>query len=89
MNNAIKKGAAEASTTTHQNNTRKKSQKQLILDYLLDGNEITPMDALNMFGCFRLGARIADLRDEGYDIKTRIAKTDKRYAIYTLEACDD
>lgn len=56
---------------------------------MLEGNEITPMDALNMFGCFRLGARIADLRDEGYDIKTRIAKTDKRYAIYRLEACDD
>lgn len=62
MNSAIKKGAAEASTTNHQNNNRKKSQKQLILDYLLEGNEITPMDALNKFGCFRLGARIADLK---------------------------
>lgn len=89
MNNAIKKGAAEASTTTRQNNNRKKSQKQLILDYLLDGNEITQLDALYKFGCLRLGARIADLRDEGYDIKTRIAKADKRYAIYTLEACDE
>ena len=89
MTKQIKKGAAEASTTNHQNNNRKKSQKQLILDYLLEGNEITPMDALNKFGCFRLGARIADLRDEGYDIKTRIAKADKRYAIYRLEACDD
>lgn len=87
--NAMKKGAAEASTTTQENNNRKKSQKQQILDYLLEGNEITPMYALTEFGCFRLGARIADLRDEGYDIKTRIAKADKRYAIYTLEACDE
>lgn len=89
MNSAIKKGAAEASTNNHQNNNRKKSQKQLILDYLLEGNEITPIDALNMFGCFRLGARIADLKKDGYDIKTRIAKGGKNYAIYTLEACDD
>ena len=85
----IKKGAAEASTTNHQNNNRKKSQKQQILDYMLDGNEITPIDALNKFGCFRLGARIADLRDEGYDIKTSIAKADKKYAIYRLEDCDE
>lgn len=89
MNNAIKKGVAEASTTNHQNNTRKKSQKQQILDYMLDGNEITPIDALNKFGCFRLGARIADLKKDGYDIKTRIAKGDKNYAIYRLEACDE
>lgn len=89
MKNAIKKGAAEASTTHQENNNKKKSQKQLILDYLLEGNEITPIDALNKFGCFRLGARIADLKKDGYDIKTRIAKGGKNYAIYTLEACDD
>lgn len=88
--NAMKKGAAEASTNnTHQDDNRKKSQKQQILDYLLEGNEITPMDALNKFGCFRLGARIADLKKDGYDIKTRIAKGDKNYAIYRLEVCDE
>lgn len=90
MKNTIKKGAAEADTkNTQQNDNRKKSQKQQILDYLLEGNEITPIDALNMFGCFRLGARIADLKRDGYDIKTRIAKGGKNYAIYRLEACDD
>lgn len=88
--NAIKKGAAEASTNnTHQDDNRKKSQKQQILDYLLEGNEITPIDALNKFGCFRLGARIADLKKDGYDIKTRIAKGGKNYAIYKLEVCDE
>lgn len=88
MNNEIKKGAAEANTTNHQNNNRKKSQKQLILDYLLEGNEITPRDALNKFGCFRLGARIAELREEGYYIRTSIPKGE-RYAVYTLEGFDD
>lgn len=89
MNNEIKKDAAKADVNNHQNNNRKKSQKQLILDYLLDGNEITQLDAFYKFGCFRLGARIADLKKDGYDIKTRIAKGEKNYAIYRLEACDD
>ena len=89
MKNEIKKGAAEASTSNQENNNKKKSQKQQILDYLLEGNEITPIDALNMFGCFRLGARIADLKKDGYDIKTRIAKGDKNYAIYRLEVPND
>lgn len=89
MKNEIKKGAAEASTTTHQNDNRKKSQKQQILDYMLEGNEISPKDALKMFGCFRLGARIADLKKDGYDVKKRIAKGEKNYAIYRLEVPND
>lgn len=89
MTKQIKKGVAEANTTNHQNNNRKKSQKQLILDYLLEGNEITQLDAFYKFGCFRLGARIADLKKDGYDIKKRIAKGEKNYAIYRLEVCDD
>jgi len=34
------------------------------------GRSITPIQALDMFGCFRLGARIWDLRKAGYDIET-------------------
>lgn len=37
------------------------SQTQMILAYMRDGNSITPIEALNMFGSFRLGARIADI----------------------------
>lgn len=38
------------------------SQAKRILEYLKEGNGITPMDALDLFGCFRLGARIADIK---------------------------
>ena len=48
------------------------TQNQMIAAHLNDGHTITPIDALNMFGCFRLGARIADLKKMGMDIKTRI-----------------
>ena len=42
------------------------SQEKQILKYMQSGNSITPMDALNRFGCFRLGARIYNLKNSGY-----------------------
>ena len=37
---------------------------------LLKGEKLTPMDALRRFGCFRLGVRIWELRNEqGMDIR--------------------
>ena len=48
----------------------RRSQKRLILNYLLEHGSITPLLALKHFGCMRLGARISDLRDEGYHIQT-------------------
>lgn len=37
------------------------SQTKQILDYLKQGNKITPLDALRKFGCFRLTSRIWDI----------------------------
>lgn len=34
------------------------SQEQKILAYLKDGHTLTPLEALNKYGCFRLAARI-------------------------------
>ena len=52
------------------------SQASAILQYLKEGKGITPIDALNLFGCFRLGARIADLKKMGYDIVTERIKVE-------------
>ena len=61
------------------------SQTALIKGWLLNGRSITQLDALNMFGCFRLAARIANLREEGLDIVTDIVTiNDKRIAKYYL-----
>ena len=46
------------------------SQNQEILKHLKEGKTITPLDALREFGCFRLAARVYDLRLKGYDIIT-------------------
>lgn len=46
------------------------TQVEWILDALKHG-PVTPIDALNGCGCFRLAARIRDLRDAGHQIETR------------------
>ena len=63
----------------------KNSQNACIAIWLKQGNTITPIEALHKFGCFRLGARIADLRKAGYLIDTKIVKQNgKRFAQYKL-----
>ena len=57
------------------NTKSSESQKAKILAYMLAGNTITPLEALEKFGSFRLGARIADLKDDGYEIQSRFVST--------------
>jgi hypothetical protein len=47
------------------------SQCNDILAHMKAGNPITAMDALSSYGCFRLAARIKDLREQGYEIETK------------------
>jgi hypothetical protein len=63
------------------------SQTKQIADYLNKGKKLTPIDALTKFGCFRLAARIADLRNDGMNIVTKIIKLDnnKQVAQYSLK----
>ncbi len=49
---------------------RTDSQAAAILSHLQAGNSITPRDALQLFGCMRLAARIAELR-ERYSLPLR------------------
>jgi len=63
---------------------KKKSQKEQIKQYLLTGKELTPLEALEKFGCFRLGARIWDLRHEGYDIQN-IGADEGQWAVYQMK----
>lgn len=54
------------------------TQTEMIRADLLSGREITPMDALREYGCFRLAARIKELRDEGMNIETIKEQRDGR-----------
>lgn len=61
------------------------SQRIKIKTWLESGKTLTAMDALEKFGCFRLAARIDDLRRDGLDIETKYQHKDgKRFARYGL-----
>jgi hypothetical protein len=61
------------------------SQTLALQRYLAKGRSITPMDALKLFGCFRLGARIYDLKRAGWNIVTStVSKNGKRFAEYRM-----
>lgn len=59
------------------------TQNNKILTHLQLFGYITPMIALDLYGCFRLSARILNLRKAGYLIETEIVhKNGKQFAKY-------
>lgn len=59
------------------------SQLSQIKRHLLSGRSITSLEALDRFGCMRLGARIYDLKESGMLIRrSMVNKNGKRYASY-------
>lgn len=67
------------------------TQNDMILSYIREFGAITPIEALRDCGCFRLGARVHELKKEGYLIKSEMIEVDNRFggktrvAQYTLE----
>ena len=63
------------------------SQTALIKGWLLNGYSLTQLEALQQFGCFRLAARIADLRDKGLNVVTDMVTLEngKRVARYFIK----
>ena len=55
------------------------SQCMKILEYMRKHGSITPREAEDAFGCMRLAARIADLKDQGYIIERRTKTGKNRY----------
>ena len=61
------------------------AQNKAILKHLKAGRKITPIQALNLYGCFRLSARIHNLRADGHKIDTiPVKKGGKTFASYKL-----
>lgn len=68
------------------------SQNQMILDYLERNGSITQKEAIDYLGCYRLPARIGELKARGIRIKRRMEEglnrfgERTRYARYSMEA---
>lgn len=67
----------------------KMTQTQRVLDYMVKHGSISQQEAIGAFSCYRLAAKIFELRKEGYVIETvrvpfRNEFTDGYYAVYKL-----
>lgn len=60
------------------------TQTKVIKAHLEEGKTINAMEALICYGCFRLAARIKDLKDSGMIIDKEMKQDEngKRYAMY-------
>lgn len=54
-----------------------KTQREIVLEILLDKDTITPAEAWDNFNCTRLAAVIKILRNENYPIDTDMLKSKK------------
>lgn len=67
------------------------TQTERVIKHLKEHGSITPSEAIKEYGITRLGARIWDLRDLGYDIETQTETSKNRfrdktsYARYVLK----
>ena len=66
------------------------SQASQIASYMMQGNKITPLEALDLFGSLRLSAVIFVLRERGYKIQVERVKTNtgKWVAQYSINPED-
>lgn len=65
----------QGNNTTHSPIT----QDMAVLKLLQERGKINPLEALREIGCFRLSARIHQLRKEGYSIVTKRISTMGRF----------
>lgn len=68
------------------NEPQAKTQVQMIIKHL-EKQPITAYEALKLYGCFRLAARIADIKNMGYDIETKmivVSHSNKKVAQYSI-----
>lgn len=55
------------------------NQTERILMYMRDFGSITQLEAMRDLGCMRLGARVYDLKREGYNIRRETETSKNRY----------
>jgi hypothetical protein len=64
---------------------KRRTKEAMVKEHLQRGQSITPYDALNLYGSFRLSAIIFNLRNRGMDITTEyITAKGSTFANYKL-----
>ena len=62
------------------------SQNNTLLNHMMTGRSISPLEALGLYGVFRLAARMFELKAMGVDIQkvTKVDINGKQYAEYSI-----
>lgn len=61
------------------------SHEKQIFNHLKSGKSITAIEALSLYGCLRLAARIEEIRNDGFPVQSKIiSQNGKRFARYSL-----
>lgn len=64
----------------------RKTQKEIVLEHLRKYHEISDLEAYQSYAIRRLGARIWELRNIGYSIRTEYVTKPNRYGVKTTFA---
>lgn len=62
------------------------TQSEMVLRHLQEHGSLSSLEAMKEYGIMRLGARIWDLRDMGYDIETQSKCSVNRFGVKTSYA---
>ena len=67
------------------------TQNEAVLNHLMTGRSLSPLEALGLYGVFRLAARVFQLKDMGVDIRkvTKVDINGKQYAEYYVSEEED
>ena len=62
------------------------TQNNTLLNHMMTGRSISPLEALGLYGVFRLAARMFELKGMGVDIQkvTKVDINGKQYAEYSI-----
>lgn len=63
------------------------TQQERVLDWLKLRGDLDPMTAWHELGIYRLGARIFDLRKDGWNIERRMKDVSNRFGETCRVAC--
>ena len=62
------------------------TQEQAVRNHIINNGSITQAQAVRLYGCYRLSARIYEMRKDGYEIATQYKTSKNRFGYVSVYA---
>lgn len=62
------------------------TQEQAVRNHIINNGSITQAQAVRLYGCYRLSARIYEMRKDGYEIDTQYKTSKNRFGYVSVYA---